>query len=280
MTGWQIAATGNFARGITTELGKRDSGGIFRIATTGTYACSANLVLKGVEPTTYYRLFIRKGEREGDIRDFRGSHHQIIGEAVNERAFNVGGVFQLQAGDDIRLYVYTLRDASFLVTSESGFHCAYLGDSHNVEAFNANGADTGGSNRLTPVPTKLRNFRTTSSWSAFSTTRNFEGSPNVYTATKPGIHLFYASLRFDGMGHASSSPYFRVKMSKNNYNDYHGVPVWIEARPSRNYESAHLTGTALLQTGDKIDMETTTRVDNSWRLYGVGVARGTPGRRG
>lgn len=246
---------------FTSDLNQQTGGGKFRAPLAGTYACAANIVLMQVNAGSYYRVLI---SIDGN-KEIRTSRHAINGDAQNERAIPVGGIMQLNAGQQVMVYVYSNNDGSYRVSSESGFHCAYLGSNEQVESFSA--VPSGSTNSAGVNPQRMRNFRTSGASYAYSNTRNFDGDSNTYRASKSGLYMMFASLRFDGMNdQVGSLPFFRVKIGKSHYNDFHGSSVYIVGRPPSNYFTMHLTASALLQAGDVVDVQTTSRRDQSWIL--------------
>lgn len=268
VTGWQVGATvpGNFIRGFNTVLNQQGDGGTFRAPLPGMYGCAANIVLQGLARSSLYRVIISVNRQF----NLRGSHHAMTGASFNEHAFNVGGIFKLNAGESVMVYVLSTSDTDYVVSTESGFHCAFIGRHNEIEAFNANGRTNSNTARVASI--QMRNFQTTGAPYAFSTTRNFDGPSNTYSAAKAGIYLLFANLRFNNMDVRVNNPFFRVKIGKMGYSDFHGTPSWIEARPPRNYYSAYVAGSLLLQSGDTLRTETTSRADTSWQLYGVSRA--------
>jgi hypothetical protein len=227
VTGWQVGATvpGNFIRGFSTVLNQESAGGTFIAPLAGIYACAANINLKGLERSSLYRVIISVNSRT----DARGSHHTVTGNSFNEHAFNVGGILKLNAGETVAVFTFSASDADYVVSTESGFHCAYIGLENEVEAFNANGRVN--TNAASVSPTQMRDFQTTGAAYAFSTTRNFNGPENTFTASRTGIYLMFANLRFNNMDDRQNNPFFRVKIGKTGYGDFHGTPTWIESRP-------------------------------------------------
>jgi hypothetical protein len=233
------------------------------------YGCAANIVLQGLARASLYRVIISVNRQQ----DVRGSHHAITGDSFNEHAFNVGGIFKLNAGESVMVYVLSTSDTDYTVSTESGFHCAFIGHDNNVEAFNAIGRTN--SNVASVAPVQMRDFQTTGAPYTFSTTRNFDGPSNTFSASKAGIYLMFASLRFNNMNERLNNPFFRFKIGKMGYTDFHGTPSWIEARPPQNYFSAYVAGSLLLQRGDTLGTQTTSRADPSWQLTGVSGCSGS-----
>ena len=226
------------------------------------YYCYAQVRVDGAstDKGSYFRLLLALNNRKDTRNGFEsvGGNH----ESSNYRSMGVAGTIYMQSGDYMAVNVYSSKDPSYKVQTESGWGCHHMNSRHG---FHADGKEN---QRLGRGWTSLKTWNVNprikgGDKQLYSMGGGISGD-GFYQVRADGYYVCAVNARLDG---ASPDGYFRLILAINGNTDLNqGLHAISGNGGSSNVRTMKIAGTLPLKKGQTLSVYLFSSGDQNYVL--------------